>query len=182
MRALADNVAALSQDQYGCRVIQKAPRNKEEFHKGFWGCPRLSSAPELVQAIQAVSKESQQQIARELEDHVESCIRTARQKLTLWSSDQLNCGNARVPFFNRVTRGKIPSARVVIAKMVLDVGSSSESKSLHSDSNDNINTHSHSNSTRNNNHCLLGQLRHALTHPVSLELSAPMPRQAVEET
>ena len=28
-----------------------------------------------VQAIQAVSKESQQQIARELEDHVESCIR-----------------------------------------------------------------------------------------------------------
>ncbi|CAE7228795.1 pum [Symbiodinium sp. CCMP2456] len=49
VRALADNVAALSQDQYGCRVIQKA--------------------------IQAVSKESQQQIARELEDHVESCIR-----------------------------------------------------------------------------------------------------------
>ncbi|CAE7604881.1 pum [Symbiodinium necroappetens] len=49
VRALADNVATLSQDQYGCRVIQKA--------------------------IQAVSKESQQQIARELEDHVESCIR-----------------------------------------------------------------------------------------------------------
>ncbi|CAE7202638.1 APUM3 [Symbiodinium sp. CCMP2592] len=67
VRALADNVAALSQDQYGCRVIQKA--------------------------IQAVSKESQQQIARELEDHVESCIRTARQKLTLWSR---KLGNARV--------------------------------------------------------------------------------------
>ena len=25
VRALADNVAALSQDQYGCRVIQKVP-------------------------------------------------------------------------------------------------------------------------------------------------------------
>ncbi|CAL1143434.1 unnamed protein product [Cladocopium goreaui] len=47
--ALQGNVAKLSQDQCGCRVIQKA--------------------------INAVSKESQQQISRELEDHVDDCIR-----------------------------------------------------------------------------------------------------------
>ncbi|CAJ1396294.1 unnamed protein product [Effrenium voratum] len=49
VQALQGHVAKLSQDQCGCRVIQKA--------------------------INAVSKESQQQIARELEEHVEECIR-----------------------------------------------------------------------------------------------------------